>query len=66
MKEKLKNLLFPEYTQWEKLLITKHEIRYRLVMARRNTKSGLYQFKSVYITDLDECPTVETISNLIK
>lgn len=65
MINKIINLLFPNYTKWEAVLVTKHGIRYRLILKRQNADSGLYQFKSIFIGEIDEEPEIKELFNLI-
>ena len=58
-------MLFPNYTKWEQVLITKHGISYSVIMKRQNVDTGLYQFKSVFIGEINEVPTLENINVLI-
>lgn len=65
MKQIIKKLLFPNYNKWEKILVTKNGIYYRLIMRRQNADSGLYQFKSILIGEIDEEPEIKELFNLI-
>jgi hypothetical protein len=65
MKEKIIKILFPSFTLWEKVLITKYGIRYSILLKRRNNDNGMWQFKTIFVAEIDEEISNSDLFNLI-
>lgn len=65
MIKKIKQLLFPRYTDWRILCISKTGYRYRVIQTRQNKKSGKLHFKSILIGEIDEEPSIKHLQDTL-